>query len=112
MIYKTYSEFYAFLNEKLPSFEVILGTTKEDLSHETCFLSHRNSEMVYADNIPLIASSTYDIIILQKRSAFTNVDIIEITNDGVNFNVYDEESGYNVFTASVTLYGPRSVPNG
>lgn len=112
MIYKNYDEFYTFLNEKLPNFEIILGTSKELFNKETCFISHRNSEMVYSDNTPLIASTTYDLIILQKRAAFTNKEIIEITNDGVDFNVYDEESGFNIFTASVTLYGSRSVPNG
>lgn len=111
MEFRTYEEFYNTLKTLLPNWDIYLGTTKENVTRQTCFISHNTSVTEYADGVPFLISTTYDLIFLQKRPAFTNLQIMELLDDGVNFNVYDEDSGFNIFTASVTLYGPRSIPD-
>lgn len=111
MEFRTYDEFYKQMTEGLPSWEIILGTTKKELAGNTCFITQRGSDTAYADGVPFIASTTYDVIFLQKRAVFNNREILEIMDNGVDFNLYDEDSQMNIFTGQVTLYGPGSVPN-
>ena len=111
MEFKTYDEFFEYITNALPGWEIVLGTKKDGIKGNTCFINQRGSSTVYADGVPLISSSSYDLIFLQKRSAFTNRQIVEILENGVDFNLYDEDSGMNVFTGEITLFGPRSVPD-
>lgn len=111
MMYRTYQELYQWLAEELPDWDVVLGTSKDMITKPTLFITHRGSQSVYSDGVPMIASSTYDLIFLQKRPAFTNRAILEQLDAGVNFVEWDEDSGYNIFTGSVTLYGPAGVPD-
>lgn len=111
MMYRTYQELYQWLAEELPDWDIVLGTSKDMITRPTLFITHRGSQPVYSDGVPMIASSTYDLIFLQTRPAFTNKAILEQLDAGVNFVEWDEDSGYNIFTGSVTLYGPAGVPD-
>lgn len=111
MMYRTYYELYHWLSEELPDWDIVLGTSKDQLTRPTLFVNHRGSQTVYSDGVPMIASSTYDLVFLQKRPAFTNRAILEQLENGVNYVEWDEDSGYNIFTGSVTLVGPGSVPD-
>lgn len=111
MLYRTYNEYKQTLQQLLPDWKIYFGAAKADLVKNTCFVSHLSGETVYADSVPLIASTTYQLIFLQDRQAFTNKRIIELTDEGVKYAGYDPASGCNVFTATVTLYGPGSVPD-
>lgn len=111
MLYRTYNEYKQTLQQLLPDWKIYFGATKADLVKNTCFVSHLSGDTVYADSVPLIASTTYQLIFLQDRQAFTNKRVIELTDDGVKYAGYDPASKCNVFTASVTLYGPGSVPD-
>lgn len=111
MMYRTYYEFYHWLAEELPDWDIVLGTSKDMITRPTLFITHRGSQSVYSDGVPMIASSTYDLIFLQNRPAFTNKAILEQLENGVNFVEFDEDSGYNIFTGSAVLYGPGSVPD-
>lgn len=64
MDYRTYSEFYSDLSEKLSSWDVVLGTSAESVDRETCFITHRNSVTEWSDDKPYISSSTYDLVFL------------------------------------------------
>lgn len=110
MDYRTYSEFFSDLSEKLSSWDVVLGTSAESVDRETCFITHRNSVTEWSDDKPYISSSTYDLVFLTKRAAFTKREVIEWLSGGVNYQTYDEETGYHIFTGSVTLYGSNSLP--
>lgn len=111
MMYRTYHELYQWLSEELPDWDIVLGTSKDMITRPTLFITHRGSQSIYSDGVPMIASSTYDLIFLQTRPAFTNRAILEQLENGVNFVEWDEDSGYNIFIGSVTLYGPAGVPD-
>ena len=111
MQYKTYREFYDELTEALPGWEIILGTTKDGISGDTCFINQRGGSTVYSDGVPFVQSVVYDVILLQERAAFTNVRLFELVDDGINFTAYDENSGMNVFLGQVTLLGPGGLPD-
>lgn len=110
MEFRTYEEFYEDLKKLLPNFEIILGTSKDRITGDTCFISQRGTETVYSDGQPMILSATYDLIFLQKRAVFANREVIELL-DEVNFSLYDDDSGLNIFTSQITLYGPGAVPS-
>lgn len=111
MLFRTYKEFIDELKQLLPDTDIILGTTKKSIDRETVFIVHAGSTLNNIDDIQTIASSTYNLVFMKKRPAFTNQRIIEMTNDGVSFSAYDDELGYNIYTADVTLFGPGSVPD-
>lgn len=111
MLFKSYNEFYSELTTLLDGWDVVLGTSKDELDRETCFITHRGSVVTTADDTPFISSTTYDLVFLQRRAAFTNVKVIALTESGVRFTAYDEDTGMNIFTGSVTLFGPWSVPD-
>lgn len=111
MLYRTYNEYKQTLQRLLPDWKIYFGATKADLVKNTCFVSHLSGDTAYADGVPIISSTTYQLIFLQDRQAFTNKKIIELTDEGVKYAGYDPASECNVFTASVTLYGPGSVPD-
>lgn len=111
MEFRTYDEFYTELSTLLNGWDVVLGTTKETLDRPTCFISHRGSTTTASDGQLMVLSSTYDLVFLQKRAAFTNVLVIEMMENGVRFSGYDDDTGMNIFQGSVTLFGTRSLPD-
>lgn len=106
----SYREFYNRLGELMPDFDIILGTTKKGVLSQTVFIQHDSSRMIGSDNAQMVLSSQYDLIFLQESASFQNMDVIELTVEGVTFNSWNAELGMNVFTASVVLFGPASVP--
>lgn len=111
MLFRTYKEFLQTLTELLPGWDITLGVTKENLDGNTCFITHRDSVVTSADGESLVASTTYDLVFAQKRAAFTNRGVVELLEGGVRFSGYDEASDLHIFTAAVTLFGPRSLPD-
>lgn len=111
MQFRTYREFHNELTDLLPGWDIVFGTTKDSINGQTCFITHRDSTLAAADGQTMVKSSTYDLVFLQKRAAFTNIPLIEMLDGGVRFIQYDDESGLNIFAGQVTLFGPRSVPD-
>lgn len=106
----SYLEFYRTLTEVLSNYDVILGTNVKEISNDTCFITHLGSDLNYSDDEPTILSSKYELTILQDYAGFTNSDFVKLTDEGVRFVAYDDESGKNVFSATVTLFGENSLP--
>lgn len=106
----SYLEFYQKLTEVLSNYDVILGTNVKEISNDTCFITHLGSDLTYSDDEPKILSSKYELTILQDYAGFTNSDFVKLTDEGVRFVAYDDESGKNVFSATVTLFGENSLP--
>lgn len=108
---RTYTELIEFLEQELQGWDIVLGSSKNSIDKPTCFINHYTSTTTSADGVAIISSSTFDLVFLQDRAAFTNARIIEILEDGIKFAAYDDATGKHVFTGSVTLYGPGSLPD-
>lgn len=111
MLFRTYAEFYETLSHELSDYNVLLGVNKDPLNGPTVIITHRESNVVAADGETIVLSTTYDLVIAQKRAAFTNRKVIELLEGGVRYSSYDEPSGLHIFTATITLFGPRSLPD-
>lgn len=111
MIYRTFDEFFEELQKNLPECQIIFGATKGVITSDVCFITHRESNISYSDDTPFIESSDYDLLFMMENPIFNNLKVLQLTNNGVNFQGYDKESVKYVFTATVSLFGPGSVPN-
>lgn len=107
----SYKDFYQFLSDNLKGWEIILGNTADSISKDTCFITHNETHTTRADDGPaVIAWSSYDLVFLSKRAAFTNRQVIELLESGVKYVTYDEDLRLHVFAGRVVLFGPLSIP--
>lgn len=106
----TYNEFVEKLSELFPDFEISLGNTVEDSNGQSVVLRHVSSDIIYSDDTPMVLSSVYEVMILQRRAAFMNTRFIELTESGVQWAGIDQATSQNVFAATVLLRGPKSLP--
>ena len=109
-MYRSYSELYAKLNEALPGWDIVFGTSKEELRLNTCYITNTSSDISYSDDIPMVQSTTYQLTFMSSSPVFTNIDVIELTAGGVELVGYDAATSCHVFNASVVLFGPNSIP--